>query len=494
MNSPADHAEPWHLARAMRDAVAPWSRANDYIFPVLLLRYLSVWQHARETMYRQKFSGNELRVRRAMSRERFILPTDATFDQLLKDNTRADLGERINNTLRAVEVANGPELKGVFGNADFNSSELGALVDRNVRLRKLLELVASISTGSEPIVTTQHFATVSELLLAEFTAAGMPDPYYIPPELTDLMARLVVPTSGDRIYDPSCGTGALLARAAHMVADQDYALLGHEASRPNWALSRMNLIMQDLDASRILPGDPIRAPILTDTDSLQLFDRILSTSILSAERWDERTIRLDRHKRFTRGVPPKGANDYALITHVIETLQPVRGRACVAVPLGALFHSGPEGLIRRRLIEEGWVEGVVALPANLFLHTPIAVALLLLRGPHQSDQITFFIDAREGFRVGNKRNVLRTEDVDRIVATWTSRAEISGYSQRAVFEDLERNDFNLSVTAYVRTEVAESVDFVALKTEIERLEALRFDAQKNLLVALDMLTKREGPL
>src|SRR5262249_24508136 len=153
------------------------------------------------------------------------------------------------------------------------------------------------------------------------------------------------------------------------------------------------------------------------------------------------------------------------------TTNPVDGRVGVVVPHGVLFRAGSEAVVRRRLIEENLLDGVVGLPANLFYGVGIPAALLFFRRGKKDDSV-LFIDASREFERGKNQNRLRTEDLAKIVSTWRDREGVPRYSHRATLEEIAANEFNLNIPLYVDTfQAEEEVDLRALKEEISRIEA-----------------------
>jgi len=485
---PANDRRLWRVANSIGEVVTGWPRAKDHVLPILFVRFLSDWHEETLAGYRRKYKGDPTRVGRAMRRERFTVSEGNTFGDLCARRTLEDLGEKINSTLRAIERANPHKLDGVFRSADFNSLDLGNTSERNARLRTLLESFADFDFDARRTRVTEWHAALADLLITHFAeeAARRREPYYTPPEIAELMTRLVEPISGDRIYDPTCGAGGLLVRTARAIPDENIALFGHESEHSTWALCRMNLMLQNMDSASITKGDPIRQPTLADDSSLRKFQVVVSGAPFSLREWDADSIKYDRFNRFRRGLPPKGSSDYLLITHVVETLDPTHGRACIVAPLGTLFRGGSEGLIRTRLIEEGLLEGVVRLPSNLFFGTSIPVVLLLFRAA-RSDKAVFFIDASREFGSEKNRNRLREEDVERIVTTWQSRAGHAGYSRLVPYEEIEANEFNLNVPLYIKASDEGAMDLEAVAADIQRLERELTETQLNLTSALEKL-------
>jgi type I restriction enzyme M protein len=454
----------------MRESTADWPRYKDYIVAILLLRFLSNWRDRTLSVYRRKYNGDEIRITRAMSRERFVVPDDCTFKRLYDQRGTRSLGATINSLLLRLVEVNPRKLDGIFKSTDFNSADLGTVETRNARLVNLLEIFAELDTKPADVPATEWMGGLAESLVNQFAEdARQRDLNYTPPEIAGLITQLLDPQPGDRIYDPACGTGGFLIRAARAIKSEDFALFGHEPNQSTWELCRINLMLQGMDSARIIKSDPIRNPILAADDTLQKFNVVMADPPFSLANWGTESIEYDRLNRFRRGVPPQSSGDYAFITHAVETMDPVNGRAAVVVPLGTLFRGGSEGLIRGRLIEEGLLEGVVRLPPNLYFGSGISVALLLFRA-NRSDKSVFFIDASREFAPARSRNRLRDQDLEMIVATWKSRKEQARYSYLATYPEIESQDFNLHVPLYIKVPEEDKADLIELAANMDDLQ------------------------
>jgi len=175
------------------------------------------------------------------------------------------------------------------------------------------------------------------------------------------------------------------------------------------------------------------------------------------------------------------------LSHMVETLVHGEGRAAVVVPHGVLFRGGAEGKIRRQLVEENLLAGVVGLPANLFFGTGIPAAIVVF-DKGKKDQGVFFVDASREFGDGKKQNKLRAEDIGKIVATWRARVDVEKYAKLASLADMEANDFNLNIPLYVDTfEEEEPIDVAAVQREIVEIEGELVKVRGELAVALKEL-------
>ena len=382
-----------------------------------------------------------------------------------------------------LEEANKAKLEGVFRNIDFNSeANLGRTRDRNNRLENLLGDFAKLdlrpSRVSEDVIGNTYIYLIERFASDAGKKAGE---FYTPKQVSKLLAQLAAPKPGDRICDPTCGSGGLLIEAAALVEAQgsrDFALYGQESNGSTWALARMNMFLHGKDAARIEWGDTINSPALVEADRLMRFNVVVANPPFSLDKWGGKEIESDRFSRFWRGLPPKSKGDYAFISHMIETALPLEGRVAVVVPHGVLFRGGAEGRIRRALIEENLLDAVIGLPGNLFPTTSIPVAILVFDrsrekgGAREDCRHVLFIDASRDFQPGKNQNALLDTHMGRVLDTFRARKPVDKYAHLASLQEIADNDFNLNIPRDVDTfEEEAEIDVAAVEREIETLEA-----------------------
>ena len=496
----------WAACDTFRGVVDP-SEYKNYVLVTLFLKYMSdVWKEHREA-YAKEFKGDEKRINRRLSRERFILPTvslkddkgkeldsfTADFYSLYERRSANNIGELINIALDHIEEENKTKLSGVFRNIDFNSeSALGQTKDRNRRLKHLLEDFAKPEldlspsrVGSEDIIGNTYQYLIKRFAGDSGKKGGE---FYTPEEVSILLARLVAPQPGNTICDPACGSCSLLIKAGEQVGDNNFALYGQESNGSTWALGRMNCFLHGMDGAQIEWGDTINNPKLLHEDHLRKFDIVVANPPFSLDKWGAEDASTDPHKRFHRGVPPKSKGDYAFISHMIETAVEATGKVGVVVPHGVLFRGASEGKIRRQLIEENLLEAVIGLPANLFYGTGIPAAILIFNKGKGANTDTFFIDASKDFEKGTNQNKLSPEHLDRIVDTFKKAKTVDKYAYRATLEELRENDFNLNIPRYVDTfEEEEEINIAEVQKEIDELEDKLAAVRKEMAEHLRML-------
>ncbi|NVM22840.1 MAG: type I restriction-modification system subunit M [Desulfobacterales bacterium] len=467
----------WKACDTFRGTVDP-AEYKNYILVMLFVKYISDVWYDRYDELKQRYGDDEERIQRTMRYERFKLPEDCDFQTLYAQRNADNLGELINIALDKIEEANREKLEGVFRNIDFNSeAALGRTRQRNERLKNLLNDFADRRLDLRPsrVGNMDVIGNAYEYLIGKFAAGAgkKAGEFYTPPEVSTLLAKLVDPQPGDRICDPACGSGSLLIKCAREVGSDDYALYGQENNGSTWALAKMNMFLHNVTAARIEWGDTLKAPTLIQSDHLIKYNVVVANPPFSLDKWGAEGATKDRYKRFHRGVPPKSKGDYAFITHMVETTftdPNQNGRVGVIVPHGVLFRGGAEGKIRRRLIEENLLDGVIGLPPNLFYGTGIPAAILVFKR-NRPDDTVLFIDASREFEAGTPQNKLRPPDIERIAATYQQRGSVDKYAYLAGFDEIEENDFNLNIPRYVDTfEPEPDVDMRTVAAEITEID------------------------
>ncbi|MCU7848576.1 MAG: type I restriction-modification system subunit M [Candidatus Thiodiazotropha sp. (ex Lucinoma kastoroae)] len=488
----------WAACDTFRGAVDP-AQYKDYILAMLFVKYISDTWKDHYQKYRKQYGDDDVRIRRRLERERFVLPHIemkdektgklqdkfvADFYSLYERRNEPNIGELINMVLDAIEEANKLKLEGVFRNIDFNSeANLGKTKDRNRRLKLMLEdfhkpqLDMSPSRVSEDVIGNTYIYLIERFASDAGKKAGE---FYTPHKVSELVAKLAAPKPGDRICDPACGSGGLLIEAAREVGGRDFALFGMEVNGSTWALARMNMFLHGADAARIEWCNTLTSPALVENDRLMKFNVVVANPPFSLDKWGADEAESDRFNRFWRGVPPKSKGDWAFISHMVEAALEKEGRVAVVVPHGVLFRGGAEGRIRQKLIEDNLLDAVIGLPGNLFPTTNIPVAILVFDrsrekgGANQTRKDVLFIDAsgKDNYLPGKNQNTLSEAHIQRIVETYQVRKDIEKYAYLASFEEIKENDFNLNIPRYVDTfEEEEEIDIDEVQKEIEQLEA-----------------------
>jgi len=488
----------WAACDTFRGTVDP-SIYKDFILTMLFLKYISdVYQDEYDKLVEQH-GDNPALIQAMMAKQRFVLPTGASFWDCYEKRHEAGNGQRIDQALHAIEEANGTKLKNVFQDISFNTDKLGQEKQKNDILRHILEDFGKDILNLRPsrVGSLDIIGNAYEYLIKHFAAGSgkSAGEFYTPPEVSDLLATILDPQEGDQICDPACGSGSLLMKCGRMVrtnfnGSKKYALFGQESIGSTWALAKMNMFLHGEDNHRIEWGDTIRHPMLLEKDGKGLlhFDIVTANPPFSLDKWGHEGAASDEFGRFRRGVPPKTKGDYAFISHMIETLKPESGRMGVVVPHGVLFRASSEGKIRQQLIEENLLDTVIGLPEKLFFGTGIPAAILLFK-KNKTDDKVLFIDASRKFKPGKNQNQLTSDNIQKIIDTYKIRETTDKYSYLATFDEIKENDFNLNIPRYVDTfEEEAEIDLVAVRTERVQLQ----DELKTLEVEMEGYLKELG--
>ncbi|MEY0756355.1 type I restriction-modification system subunit M [Providencia stuartii] len=473
----------WNACDTFRGTISA-DTYKDFILTMLFLKYISdVWQDHYDG-YKAEYGDEPELIEEMMKNERFVLPKAASFYALYERRHEPGNGERIDQALHAIEETNGTKLKdagkSVFQDISFNTDKLGEEKQKNTILRHLLEDFAKPELNLKPsrVGTLDVIGNAYEYLIKNFAASGgqKAGEFYTPPEVSDLIAELLDPQSGDSICDPACGSASLLMKCGSKVrknyGSKNYALYGQEAIGSTWSLAKMNMFLHGEDNHKIEWGDTIRNPKLLDKNGdLMLFDIVTANPPFSLDKWGHDEAEHDKFSRFRRGIPPKTKGDYAFILHMIETLKPKTGRMGVVVPHGVLFRGSSEGKIRQKLIDENLLDAVIGLPEKLFYGTGIPAAILIFK-KEKVDNNVLFIDASREFKSGKNQNQLSEENIAKIVATYKAGENVDKYAYLASLKEIQENDYNLNIPRYVDTfEEEEEIDLMAVRAEREQLKA-----------------------
>jgi type I restriction enzyme M protein len=260
----------------------------------------------------------------------------------------------------------------------------------------------------------------------------------------------------------------LLLRVAKEVKEVG-KFYGQESNPTTYNLCRMNMIMHDVHYKKfdIKNEDTLERPQHFD----MRFEAIVANPPFSAD-WSASPLFMsdDRYAPYGR-LAPKGTADFAFVQHMIHQLADNGTMACV-LPHGVLFRGGAEGHIREYLIKDkNQLDAVIGLPSNIFYGTSIPTCILVLKKKRQNADTVLFIDASQHFEKVKTQNVLRQEDINKIITAYKARAAEHKYSYLAPLSEIAEKDYNLNITRYVDIfEEEEAVDLKAVSKELKKLE------------------------
>lgn len=398
-------------------------------------------------------------------------PPDSTFNDMLIYRGKPEIGDKINTIIGEFAKANG--LTGIITEADFeDNAKLGSGKDRidlltnllNIFNKPELDFSKNRADGDDLLgdayeYLMRHFATDSGKSKGQF---------YTPSEVSRVMAQVIginkSKSQSETIYDPTCGSGSLLLKAADM-APFGITIYGQENDNATRALAVMNMWLHGFADAVIEQGNTMASPLFTDeiTGELKQFDFAVANPPFSYKSWTNGLdIENDIYKRFEGydAIPPKKNGDFAFLLHLIKSLKS-KGKACIVLPLGVLFRGNAEAEIRKKIIKKGYIKAIIGLPPNLFYGTGIAASLIVL-DKEDADKRThiFMIDASKGFKKDGNKNRLREQDIHKMVDTFNSQNESDKkYARLVPITEIAdpKNDFNLNIPRYIDSQEAEDI-------------------------------------
>ena len=439
------YASLWQSCDELRGGMDS-SQYKDYILTLLFMKYVS-----------DKYADDPFPI--------IDIPDGGGFDDMVKLQGDKEIGEKIDIIIGKFAEAN--ELKGVVDQACFNDeSKLGAGKEIQDRLSKLVAIFESLDFRGNRAEGDDLLGDAYEYLMRHFaTESGKSKgQFYTPAEVSRIMAKVIGIGPDTRqnhtIYDPACGSGSLLLKAADETPNK-ISIYGQEKDNATYALAKMNMYLHGYPTADIWHGNTLTAPNFKNQhNGLKTFDFAVANPPFSDKAWTNGLNPAhDEFRRFEYGVPPAKNGDYAFLLHFIASLNS-RGKGAIILPHGVLFRGNREADIRRKLIQHGFIKGIIGLPANLFYGTGIPACILVIdkENAHARTGI-FMINASKGFLKDGNKNRLRAQDIHKIVAVFNKQIELEGYSRMVPVSEIAdpANDCNLNIPRYIDTSEPEDL-------------------------------------
>ena len=482
----------WQIANDVRGSIDGWD-FKQYVLGALFYRFIS-------ENFANYIEGGDEGVNYAMfddanpilanikddaikTKGYFIYPSQLFSNVAKNASTNANLNTDLANIFSAIESSalgypSEPDIKGLFGDFDTTSSRLGNTVaDKNKRLAAVLKGVEELDFGDFEDNQIDLFGDAYEFLISNYAAnAGKSGgEFFTPQHVSKLIAQLALhgQASVNKIYDPAAGSGSLLLQAkkqfdAHIIED---GFFGQEINHTTYNLARMNMFLHNInyDKFNIMLGDTLLEPHFGDDKP---FDAIVSNPPYSV-KWvggDDPTLINDERFAPAGVLAPKSKADFAFILHALAYLSS-KGRAAIVSFPGIFYRGGAEQKIRQYLVDNNFVETVIALAPNLFFGTSIAVNILVL-SKHKTDTQTQFIDASKLFKKETNTNTLTDEHVAQIIEVFASKADVPYFAKSVANSHIADNGYNLAVSSYVEAEdTREVINIDELNAEIKKTVA-----------------------
>ncbi|MCC2638437.1 MAG: type restriction-modification system subunit [Moraxellaceae bacterium] len=425
------------------------SQYKDYVLVLLFMKYVS-----------DKYAG----VPGAL----IEVPAGGGFADMVALKNTPDIGDGINKIIGRLAEAN-DSLKGAINVADFNDPDkLGKAKEMVDRLTRLVSIFESMEFGRNRAEGDDLLGDAYEYLMRHFaTESGKSKgQFYTPAEVSRVMAQVIelgaATSAKQSIHDPACGSGSLLLKAHDEAKSRtgfDLALYGQEMDNATSALARMNMVLHDCPTAEIWQDNTLSSPHFTQNEtSLKTFDYVVANPPFSTKAWSNGIDPLnDLYGRFEYGTPPEKNGDYAFLLHILKCLNST-GKGAVILPHGVLFRGGAEGAIRRKIVSQGYIKGIIGLPANLFYGTGIPACIIVLdKAGAAGRKGIFMVDASKGFIKDGNKNRLRAQDMHKIVDTFTKLADTEKYARLVPLAEIAGNDYNLNLPRYIDSTEAEDL-------------------------------------
>ena len=460
----------WKIANDVRGSVDGWD-FKQFVLGTLFYRFISenftnYIEAGDESINYSQLSDEvitpEIKDDAIKTKGYFIYPSQLFVNIAKNANNNPNLNTDLKAIFDAIESsANGypseEDIKGLFADFDTTSSRLGNNVEhKNARLAAVIKGVEQLDFGKFEDNQIDLFGDAYEFLIGNYAAnAGKSGgEFFTPQHVSKLIAQLAMhgQKSVNKIYDPAAGSGSLLLQAKkhfdnHIIEEGFY---GQEVNHTTYNLARMNMFLHNInyDKFHIVLGDTLRDPQLMDEKP---FDAIVSNPPYSIP-WigsDDPTLINDDRFAPAGVLAPKSKADFAFVLHALHYLSS-KGRAAIVCFPGIFYRSGAEQKIRKYLVDNNFVETVIALAPNLFYGTSIAVNILVL-SKHKTDTKTQFIDVtgEDFFRKVTNNNLLEEQHIDKIMEMFDSKAEVPHVATTVDNAKIAENDYNLSVSSYV---------------------------------------------
>jgi type I restriction enzyme M protein len=401
------------------------------------------------------------------------LQPEHLISHLFSKQNDGDFAKLFDDTLRQISIQNADvfSVKSFTGAKDILFDELSQFISdssqRDAFCKALINKLFEFSFEEMFKQKYDFFATIFEYLIKDYNtdSGGKYAEYYTPHAVARIMAQIMVPepVKGVKCYDPSAGSGTLLMSIAHQIGEENCTIYSEDISQKSSNMLRLNLVLNNLTHSipNIIKTNTIAQPYYLESK----FDYIVSNPPFKLDFSDFHAD-LDKEafkKRFFAGIPKKlekkkeGMAIYLLfIQHIMFSLND-HGKAAIVVPTGFITaQSGIEKKIRERLIDNGWLRGVVSMPSNIFASTGTNVSVLFLDKKADNQHIVLMDASKLGETIKegkNQRTVLTTEEEDKIISTFNEKQAVEDLSVVVSKEEIAAKNYSFSAGQYFEVKI-----------------------------------------
>ena len=456
----------WRAADKLRGNLSA-SEYESVVLGLIFLKYISdkfeeKYQELLEDEYADVEDKDEYEAEGV-----FFVPQDARWSVIREASRTPEIGVVIDNALQAIEKEN-PKLKGIlpsnYSRPELDKRRLGDVVDLFTNIKMHASGDEKDLIGRVYEYCLQKFASMEGKNAGEF---------YTPSCIVRTIVEILQPFEG-RVYDPCCGSGGMFVQSAkflnsHQKSLSNISIYGQEFNTSTWKMAHMNVAIRGLEANL---GQAAADTFMDDQHPQLKADFIMANPPFNLKDWG--ADKLQNDKRWAFGIPPSGNANFAWMQHMIHHLSPV-GRIGLVLANGALSsQTGGEGVIRQKIVEADLVEGIIALPSQLFYSTGIPVSLWFLSKEKKQSGKVVFIDARDmGEMVTRAVRELKPEEITKLAETFNAYREgtledEAGFCSVKTLDEIAEQDYILTPGRYVGIAEQEE-DGESFNEKMERL-------------------------
>lgn len=472
----------------------PAAEYRKVIIGLIFLRYISAAFEAQYNKLVADGDGFENDPDAYLMDNIFFVPEEARWETIAAAAHTPEIGTTIDNAMRAIEADN-KSLKNVlpknYASPDLDKKVLGDVVDiftNNIDM--------SDREASEDLLGRTYEYCIAQFAEKEGVGGGE---FYTPASVVKTLVSILKPFENSRVYDPCCGSGGMFVQSEKFIESHSHkrgaiSVYGQEANPDTWKMAKINMAIRGIDADL----GPYNADTFTnDLHPTLKADYILANPPFNYHPWGQEQLKDD--KRWKYGLPPAGNANFAWIQHMIHHLAP-NGKIGLVLANGALStQTSGEGEIRKNIINDDLIEGIVAMPTQLFYSVTIPVTLWFISKNKKQKGKTVFIDARKmGHMVDRKHRDFTDEDIQKLADTFTAFQEgtledVKGFCAVKTTKDIADQDYSLTPGRYVGIEEQED-DGEPFEEKMTRLTSELSDMFKKSHELEDEIKKKLGAI
>ena len=471
----------------------PASEYRKVIVGLIFLRYISSAFEKRYQQLIEEGDGFEDDKDAYAEDSIFFVPADARWSKISSTAHTPEIGTIIDDAMRAIEKEN-TSLKNVlpknYANPDLDKRVLGEVVDL------FTNMDMGDTEGSKDLLGRTYEYCIAQFAAYEGVKGGE---FYTPSSIVKTIVEILKPFNNCRVYDPCCGSGGMFVQSAKFIEAHSgnrgtVSVYGQESNADTWKMAKMNMAIRGIDAN----FGPYHADtFFNDLHKTLKADFIMANPPFNLSNWGQEKLKED--VRWKYGVPPSGNANYAWIQHMIHHLAP-NGKIGLVLANGALSsQTSGEGEIRKNIIQADLIEGIIALPTQLFYSVTIPVTLWFISKNKKQKGKTLFIDARKmGYMVDRKHRDFTDEDIQKLADTFTKFQDgtlenVKGFCTVASLDEIEKHEFILTPGRYVGIEEVEN-DGEPFEEKMARLTSELSDMFKKSRELEDEIRKKLGAI